>query len=75
LRFCRLFGASLLRILAPPDVKERDDEDGPGLLGGFADVGMKLLHASVEDPIDEQDDVVDAAQSILLFEHCPAPES
>ena len=42
----------------------RDDE-GPGRRGGFADVGTKLL-AIVDDPIDEQDDVVDAAQSMIL---------
>jgi hypothetical protein len=77
LRFCRLFGVSLFRILPPPDVKERDDEEGPGLLGGFADIPvvMKLLHLRVEDPVDEQDDVVDAAQSMLIFVPCPVPES
>ena len=44
----------------------RDEDVGPGLLGGLADVGIKLLHANVE-LIEEQEDVVDAAQSMLPF--------
>ena len=59
----------------PTAPRLRDEDVGPGLLGGFADVGIKLLHARVVELIEEQEDVVDAAQSMLPFiVPCPLPK-
>lgn len=53
--------------MTPTDARFRDDDVGPGRLGGFAEVGIKLLHARVVELIEEQEEVVDAAQSMIPF--------
>ena len=53
--------------MTPTDARFRDEDVGPGRLGGFAEVGIKLLHARVVELIEEQEEVVDAAQSMIPF--------
>ena len=44
--------------MTPTDARFRDEDVGPGRLGGFAEVGIKLLHARVVELIEEQEEVV-----------------
>ena len=67
LRFWRLLAASPLTPVTPIDARFRDEDVGPGRLGGLAEVGIKLLHARVVELIEEQEEVVDAAQSMIPF--------
>ena len=52
LRFCRLICTSPFNMLEFAN-ELRDEDAGPGLLGGFADVAIKLLQFNVDDPIEE----------------------
>ena len=63
---CRLPCPSPFSIPTPVPAELRGEGAGPGLLGGFADVAIKLLHGKFDEPIDEQDEVVEAAQCMLL---------